>query len=182
MIPATSWVDSVGGIAAVINIAAVVVGGVWAYFKFAKGRTFAYRMELSLEGGLLVAGGVRALDVRVTLRNTGAAKVPLGQALKIVRVYGARRAEWLGDATLDWGDPLAIVEVLEHHAWIEAQEVIGDEVLVPVPSGEADQWLAYRCECMVVTGGRRGGGELRWTAYTVVPAALAGVNTAEEER
>lgn len=32
----------------IITSAAVLVGGIWAYFKFIKGRTFAHRAELDV--------------------------------------------------------------------------------------------------------------------------------------
>ncbi len=182
MTVATSWVDSVGGLAAVVNIAAIVVGGSWAYFKFAKGRTFAYRMETGLSATLLAGDDARALDVTVELRNTGASKIPLSDVVKVVYVYGVRRSTWNSAASLDWGDPLKVVPIFQHHEWVEAQEVISDEVLVPVPPEDDEEWLAYRIECMVASADRPRRRALRWTAYTMVPAGLGAETVRKEER
>lgn len=182
MTVATSWVDSVGGLAAVVNIAAVVVGGSWAYFKFAKGRTFAYRMETELRAALLAGNDARALDVTVELRNTGASRIPLSDVVKVAYVYGVQRSSWRSHASLDWGEQLRVVPIFERHEWVEAQEVISDEMLVPVPHEDGEEWLAYRIECMVASADRPRRRPLRWTAYTVVPAGLDVYPVTEEER
>ena len=41
---------SIAGVETAIRVAAILVGGVWVYFKFARGRTFRPRLELTLSG------------------------------------------------------------------------------------------------------------------------------------
>lgn len=36
----------------IVTSAAIVIGGVWAYFKFVRGRTFANRGELSVSASI----------------------------------------------------------------------------------------------------------------------------------
>src|SRR6266545_2898743 len=97
-----SWADWVDAISKIISTAAIIVGGTWAYYKFVRGRTFAKRAELEVTGELLDADELRALRARVTLRNTGATKIPL--RAKGVWVYGLNSSS--DHVHADWGEHL----------------------------------------------------------------------------
>jgi hypothetical protein len=55
-----------------VTAAAVIIGGIWAYFKFVKGRTFRPRLEVGLAGQWRLFNGKDLLHARVTLKNIGA--------------------------------------------------------------------------------------------------------------
>jgi len=169
------WVDTISKI---VSTAAIVVGGTWAYYKFVRGRTFAKRAELEVTGHVLDADDLRAIRAHVELRNTGAAKIPL--RAKGVWVYGLNSDS--AAARAGWGDHLAAVKVLTHHDWLEAQETISDDVLIPLPDelAEIDSRLAYRLEFRVYELRKGAKGGIQWTAEAIVPARLAPVASAAE--
>jgi hypothetical protein len=78
---ATDVVDNI------VTSSAVVIGGVWAYFKFVRGRTFARRAELDISPALEQSADSLYLAVTITLKNTGLSKLPLNKDMKVVRKY-----------------------------------------------------------------------------------------------
>jgi hypothetical protein len=163
------WTDWADGLASVAQALAIVVGGLWAYFKFLRGRTFASRAELGVAAARL-PGDVPALKVTATLKNAGLSKLPL--RTQAVLLYGIEARP--GDES-----PAATVErklgkahkVFAAHGWVEAGETIADELVLLLPArGDV---LAWRVECRVYER-RRGEGGLRWTASVVVPGEPGG--------
>ena len=65
----------------IVTSLAVVIGGVWAYFKFIKGRTFAHRAELDVSPSLETSAESLYLSVTITLKNTGLSKLPLNEGM-----------------------------------------------------------------------------------------------------
>jgi hypothetical protein len=159
--------DWVTAIAAAVQAGAVVAAGIWAYFKFVRGRTFAHRAEPGLSAQRLGSSEAEAIRAAVTLRNTGASDIPL--RVKAVLVYGITADEWSGgDRSPRW-EQVAIEPVFEHHEKIEAQETIADEVLIPLPNHPAP--LAYKVE-LVVLNERKKPGATQWTTAVVLPETL----------
>ena len=68
---APGWASLFGTVAAMVTAAGVVIGGIFAYFKFSKGRTFRARISLRIDPKLTEIGGSPALQVSVTVRNEG---------------------------------------------------------------------------------------------------------------
>src|SRR6185295_3071604 len=54
---------------------ALIAGGVWAYFKFAKGRTFQDRLIPTVTGKVLSIDGSVFLIVTVQIKNVGLSKL-----------------------------------------------------------------------------------------------------------
>lgn len=68
---APTWVAVIGTVSAIITATGVIIAGVFAYFKFSKGRTFHPRCFIDINSKLTEIGGNRALQVTVTVRNDG---------------------------------------------------------------------------------------------------------------
>jgi hypothetical protein len=64
----SDWTDVAQGVAAIAEIVALVVGGVWAYFLFVRGRTFSQRLEPLMEGELHQIDGVEMLRVKLRVK------------------------------------------------------------------------------------------------------------------
>jgi hypothetical protein len=153
----------------VVTSAAVVVGGIWAYFKFIRGRTFAHRAELEVTPSLDQSTGTSYLSVAVTLKNTGLSKLPLNANMKAVRLSGIagdasdglRRATW---------QRILTSPTLETHAWLEAQETVTDTVVYSLHVLDVEGPRAvYQIEAIVGSRRRlitRKG--TQWTARAVV--------------
>ena len=63
----------------VITTIAVIVGGLWAYFKLIKGRTFRPHVEVGVSAEWLGREGELGLKISVQLKNIGTAKIELLQ-------------------------------------------------------------------------------------------------------
>lgn len=179
---AASWTTWADGAANLAQATAIVVGGLWAYFKFVRGRTFAKRAELSVTPTILPAEP-QMLKVRATLKNAGLSKLPLRtQAVFVYGIYAAASEDNpINTGEQQLGKPRKIFAA---HQWIEAQETVTDEILMLVPdshSASEHDWLALRVECRVYAR-RRKEGALTWTASAVVsakggePTSTAGVS------
>ena len=164
---ASVWADAMDAAASAAQVVAIVVGGIWAYFKFIKGRTFAKRAEVTVKGDVLPTEPP-TLRVRATLRNAGLSKLPLRH--QVVDVYGiyadASTANPIGTRDVQIGKHKKIFKA---HGWVEAQEMISDEVLRLMPEPDPDL-LAVRVECWV-WGKRLKPGALHWTDSAIVPVA-----------
>jgi hypothetical protein len=171
------WISAALNIA---QIAAIVIGGLWAYWKFVKGRIFHKRAEPTVEASLLSIGSSYAVRARVTLENTGSSDVPLRVTLLILAAYSGALDE-RGHA--QWRDVARAHAFCDDagkrdHEEVESQETITDEVLIPLgPNDTPEQEVfAYRVTCQVYERRSSGrGGGICWTTKTVVPAGHEGV-------
>jgi hypothetical protein len=166
MAAAPQWAEVARGVLAIAQAIAIVIGAAWAYFKFVRGRTFAERLEVSLEGTPFRVGESVALRIHVGMTNTGAAIVRLAEEFTVVYVFGVTVDRATSGEHIDWGKHLDVVPVFTRHEWIEAQETVADEVLVTLSHGE---WLAYRIELIVASKKDK-----RWGTTAIAPAADTG--------
>src|SRR5436190_1743357 len=90
--------DWVGAVLSLVQIAAIVIGAIWAYYKFVKGRVWHRRAEPTVEATLMSNGEDPALRTRVTLKNTGAADVPLRTTLLTIFSAVAGETDEHGEA------------------------------------------------------------------------------------
>jgi hypothetical protein len=120
--------DWIGAAQNAIQGAAILVGGAWAYFKFVNGRTLHRRAELNVDASLLSHGG--AVRARATMRNTGAAKIPLRLKIVQVETFEPNDVDEHGRPT--WRQIAKNTPIFDDHDSIESQETIGDDLLVPI--------------------------------------------------
>jgi len=111
-----------------VTIAALVVGGLWAYFKLIKNRTYRPRMDVTITGAWVEVSGVRRLHLTVSLRNIGASEVELvqegtGLGIDAMQPSTGRHVEWT---------PGPVVSILQSHAWIEPGETVTEDLVAPV--------------------------------------------------
>jgi hypothetical protein len=156
-----------------ITAFAVVIGGLWAYLKFVRGRIFARRAELQLAVLPSLSPVQPSLKVTVTMRNTGASAIRFGSQPRYVETFAVTAADWPIDTNVIWGKSLSLTKVFSDHEWIESSEVITESVLVPLPPREVGDgaWVAFRVT--VTVGGARAGlrpAPTRWVAATALLA------------
>lgn len=110
---------------------ALVVGAVWAYFKFIKDRVYRPRLDMTIEPSVFTIGDRENLLCRLTVKNIGTSKVALvqmGSALVLTR----------GDLATEpyrmpmWGKS-SVFEVFPEHEWIESGETIRYDLSVALP-------------------------------------------------
>lgn len=122
-----------------ITAVAVIVGAVWAYYRFFKDRTYRPRLEVSMGGEWLVVDGERLLLARVQIKNIGSSVVELLQKGTGLRVsaMAADTSESDAPRPVEWV-PGRVYRVFQEHAWIEPGETVSDDVLLrlAVPAGQ----------------------------------------------
>jgi len=194
-----SFKDLSSSISELVTAAAVLIGGGWAYMKYVRGRTFRNRAKLDMGVRPYGAGSAHALLVEVTMHNDGASRIELGlENEKFVRVDEVLEEDWTADGNVDWeaDDPVMLTFLFQDHTWLEPNETISDQVLVPVPP-PGRKVLAYRVKTRVfaprTVGGRLGGWLARmchrkqgavkgwmlesgqtWTECVILPVGLSG--------
>ena len=79
--------DFTEAFANVTQTLALIAGGVWAYFKFAKGRTFRDRLSPTLSGKLVSIDGSVFLIVTIQLKNVGLSRIAFDQEVSSLAVF-----------------------------------------------------------------------------------------------
>jgi hypothetical protein len=141
-----TWVDIAG---TVVTSAAIVVGGLWAYFKFARNRTYRPRLEVTMRGRWQ-SSGIPLLKADVTVKNIGASVVCLRQFGSGLRVSRAEDPV-PGESAVGWRS-LGVFGLLKEHKWIEPGEAVSESMLLALPLSE-DEPLLFETR-LVWTWGR----------------------------
>ena len=118
----------------VVTSLGLIVGAFWAYFRFFKDRTYRPHLEILLKGRWTTIAGTELLAAQISVKNVGAGRVSLirvGSGLEVslpvhfespVHKVSYKRVTVFG--------------VLEDHQWIEAGEMVTDEIFANVgPAG-----------------------------------------------
>lgn len=114
-----AWVAIIGTIAASVTALIAVAGGVFAYFKFARGRIFEPRCLLSLTSSALKVDGAWAIQVDIVIKNDGQSALMLDpRYTQQLDIFAASHAVWddainSGDGVLLWYDGEAPSRSLE---------------------------------------------------------------------
>lgn len=134
-------------VSSIVTAVAVVVGGIWAYQKFVRGRTFQPRSVVTVSTQWHELAGVgHALQVRISVANIGASILTLVPSETGVQVLfpaaaqttAAARStdEWWAD--IRW-EPIPMLEgqdqprtfaILNKHAFVEPGETVFADMLL----------------------------------------------------
>ena len=138
-------ISTVALVESVAKIAALLLGGAWAYYHYFRGRTYTSRLELGVAGEMFRHHDCDYVVATVRIRNVGLSKIPLDQEGTGLRVSSCEiPAESYGGVEWIVG---RVFETFVHHAWIEPGEPIQERIITKVPAG-----LAVRLELRVVSG------------------------------
>jgi hypothetical protein len=128
-----TWKTVAEIVQAAITSGAVVVGSVWAYFKFIKGRTFRPRVNPEIDAAWLGTEGGLGLHVLLRLENIGGTKVGLGKRGTGVQISHVAKEQDDAPADTQWELSRGF-DAFATHEWIEPGETITDELLIRVPT------------------------------------------------
>lgn len=121
-----------------VTAVALIIGGVWAYFKFVKGRTYRPRLEVGLFGQWRSVDDKHLVQARITVKNIGASVVTLLQEGTGLRVSVLALDQPKAPTPAIW-ERLKVFEVLTDHKWIEPGETVSDDLLLDL--GVSDPML-----------------------------------------
>ena len=163
--PARSTASTViDGTHKVVQIAAIIVGGIWAYYKFFRGRTFRPRLEPTLEASIIQIASLRHLKVKARVKNVGLSRVVIDREVSGLRVFVYEPPDGFAAdkvSQIDW-QRVRTVDVFKDHGWVEPGETIDDNWLFSVANHQA---AAFRLELKLA------GPKTDWYANAVVEAA-----------
>jgi hypothetical protein len=175
---AKSTLDNAKDIADIISSIAtslaLLIGGIWAYFKFIRGRTYRPRVEMQLAGEWWATEGKCLLSARVTIKNVGSSKLKLRQKGSGLRVRMLDPDQPAPPASARWREG-KVYTIFDQHAWIESGETVSDVVLLDLGVSETRPVLL---EGRIVWP-RLIGRNIVSGAREVVPADTA-INTTED--
>ena len=160
--------DFAEAFASVTQSLALIAGGVWAYFKFAKGRTFRERLTPTLTGRFVSIDECVFLVITMQFKNVGLSRIALDQETSSLAVF-----EFVPSKTeeiLRVNDSLlASFRVFgDKDRYIEPNEVVERQRLFVLPQGPS---IGYQLEIEVVTDSG-----YAWRATTVVDKSAVAHN------
>jgi len=169
------WSKTIDGSQKLITGLAVIIGGIWAWLKFFRGRTFRSRLELKVSGKLIRNGTNNFPKATMEMKNVGLSQVKLKRDAIYLDVFlidalSIKSAQRLYSAK--WSEPITFA-VFKDHGWVEPSEEISDELLFQLPVGEqlacklkltvnssGNSWVLFKTE------------GTRWSATTIVDCQL----------
>ena len=156
----TSTKSFTDAFADVTQSAALIAGGVWAYFKFAKGRTFQDRLISSVSGKFVLIDGAVFLVVTTQIKNVGLSRIAFDQEASSLAVFEYVAPEV--EEILNVGNNrLAAFHVLGvKDKYIEPNEIVERQCLIGLPRVSD---IGYQLEVEVVTVSG-----YAWRATTIV--------------
>ncbi len=125
------------------RIAAYIIGALWVYFNFWKGRTYRPRIEPMITGKILNHQGSKFVKILINLKNVGLSKVDVEQKGTALRL--------LSYDSLNINDPWKhqhTISILSAHKWIEPGETVGEQFLIPVTGTNL---IAVKAEVILVS-------------------------------
>jgi hypothetical protein len=141
---------------------AIVVAGVWAYYRYLKGRVHRPSIEVEIRGRILESGGRSFLCASVTVENVGVSKVRIEQRGSGLRL-SEYPASYPGSSSRFFPirpRVLGVVPILESHSWLEPRERVSDEWMFSVPNSRA----GFRLDVRLVSD------EASWTSSAIIGA------------
>ena len=127
---------------------ALIGGGSWAYFKFAKGRTFRDRLTPTVNAKFVLIDGSVFLAVTTRIKNVGLAKIAFNPKASTVIVFGYILSE-TGEILSVANDRLTSLRVFgDEDKNIEPNEVIERQCLIVLPRVSS---IGYQLEFEVVS-------------------------------
>jgi hypothetical protein len=112
----------------IAQIAAILVGGLWAYFRFFKARTLKPRLGLHLSAHLVQTDSRKYVHVFVSAKNLGITRIDLD----LTKCRGFLFLDRGSGPRTEWS-MLAYFPILQNHEWIESDEEDSEEQLIPLP-------------------------------------------------
>jgi hypothetical protein len=153
------WTKILDNAAKGIQIAAIIAGGIVAYYKFLRGRVFRPRLEITLASSLLLVGQQQFLKVSAALKNTGASIIAFDLGVSALRIFTAPQTPREIVDSIAW-ELIATVSVSGRHSWIEPAETVYENWLIALPTTTTNS--VFRTEVRIA------GKKTVWYADTIV--------------
>lgn len=139
---------------------ALIAGGVWAYFKFAKGRTFQDRLTPTVRGRFVSINGSVFLVVTTQVKNVGLSRIAFDPELSSLVVFEYVSSEVEEILNIE-RKPLTSFRVFgDKDKYIEPIEIITRQRLIALPRVSS---IGYQLDLEVLSNSG-----YAWRATTIV--------------
>ena len=156
----TKTKDFTEALANVTQSLALIAAGVWAYFKFAKGRTFRDRLIPNVSGRFVAIDGSVFLIVTAQLRNVGLSGIAFNPTASMLIVFEYVQAE-AEEMVSVRNNRLTSFRVFgDKDEYIEPNEIVERQCLIALPDIPN---IGYQLEFTVLTEAG-----YTWRATTIV--------------
>lgn len=169
----TKTKDFTDGFRNVTQGLAFIAGGIWAYFKFRKGRTFQESLVPLVSGKFVMIDGTAYLVATMEVRNVGLSKIEFDQArcALVIFQYTRRMASEIHTVS---DERLTSFDVFEgKDRPMEPNDVILQQTLIAIPGSVH---LAYRLKLEI-----RSLSGYTWVATAVVHKSALSDNAVVEQ-
>ena len=163
--------DFTGSMQSVVQVFAFLIGGVWAYYKFVKGRSFQDSLSPIVTARFSSIEGAVYLLSSVQIKNVGSTKIDFNHEGSALIVYEYAPSSESEIHTVAEQRLTAFDVFKPNERYIEPSEIIELNRLIAIPGPIK---LGYRLEVEILS---KSG--FTWTATTVVDKASLRDNTTE---
>jgi len=140
--------DFTEAFANVTQTLALIAGGVWAYFKFAKGRTFRDRLSPTLSGKLISIDGSVFLIVTIQLKNVGLSRIAFDQEVSSLAVFEFVPSQTEEILSVKNSLVASLMGFGDTDRYIEPNEVFERQTLIALPHVSS---IGYQLELNVLS-------------------------------
>ena len=116
------WIQFIDHAEKVSKILAIAVGGIFAYYKFFRGRIFSSRLEASFTAELLSGSGDEYLKVVATMKNLGLSRISFKSEFCCLDVFSGKAALPEKQISSVHWERLGTFRMPKPIAWIEPSE------------------------------------------------------------
>ncbi|MDP6785589.1 MAG: hypothetical protein QGI13_00535 [Rhodospirillales bacterium] len=134
----------------IVAIVGIGAAGIWAYYRFVKGRKYAPRLTIGVSGTTIARAGSTFLVITVKVQNVGTSRIDLAQKGSGLELSGLSKLEDVEEAESVPARQLATWDILESHKWVEPLETIEEQRLIQL---EEIPFVALQLWLRVVTNG-----------------------------
>lgn len=160
--------DFAQAFASVTQSLALIAGGVWAYFKFAKGRTFEDRMTATVNGRFVSIDAAVFLIVAIRLKNVGLSRIAFDQEVSSLEISEFVPLETEELLSVQYNLLASFTVFGEDEKYIEPNEIVERQTLIMLPHVSN---IGYQLELQVSSNSG-----CLWRATTVVGESAFGHN------
>ena len=130
------WDTTIGIAQKILTIIGIIVGAIWTYFHYFRGRTYRPRLETSITGELLKENKNLLLVAKIRIKNVGLSKIDIKQNGSGMRVSALEKKSSVKKIQKYEGVGLKTISIFNSHSWIEPGETIDDVYTLILPDND----------------------------------------------
>jgi len=132
----------------ILTILAILIGAIWTYFNYFRGRTYRPRLENDVCGNVIQIDNSLLLNVKIKIKNVGLSKIDIKQKGSGLRIIALKKPSEVKKVVKYEGTRLKTVPIFQDHGWIEPNEPITDVHTFLLPNND---YFGLKFEVRIIT-------------------------------